>query len=404
MENLEVFRQYSTFLKDIATEEEEELMLVAMAINMIKRLKRKKKRGGSRRGKRRNVNRDHQAGYQRLMNDYFGENPTYSNALFERRFRMSKEVFGRVLDGVTECDVYFRTRKDATGKPGISGLQKILGALRMLAYGVSSDMLDDCLRMSESTIAESFEHFCTAVISKFGDEYLRAPTNEDIERLLTVADNRGWPGMIGCIDCMHWMWDMCPVAWQGQFKGKDKKASVVLEAVASYDLWIWHANFGIPGSNNDINIIDSSPIIAELMNSSFCYEYNVNGKKFNQLYFLADGIYPEWSCFVKTISHPQTNKKKHFAKKQEGTRKDVERAFGVIQKQFSIVRSFSRLWTVAKMKSVMMCCIILHNMIVESRRDDPSHYRSLLNNDSSPVNSFNTAGTPAVQESVCRVH
>jgi hypothetical protein len=47
-------------------------------------------------------------------------------------------------------------------------------------------------------------------------------------------------------------------------------------------------------------------------------------------YYLTDGIYPEWAAFMKTISLPQTNKQKLFAKFQEGVRKDVERAFGVL--------------------------------------------------------------------------
>lgn len=55
-------------------------------------------------------------------------------------------------------------------------------------------------------------------------------------------------------------------------------------------------------------------------------------------YYLADGIYPPWSTLVKIIPCPRGNKQKLFAQKQEGARKDVERAFGVLQSLFAIVR------------------------------------------------------------------
>ena len=37
------------------------------------------------------------------------------------------------------------------------------------------------------------------------------------------------------------------------------KAVIVLEAVASEDTWIWHAFFGLPGTLNDINVLNRSP-------------------------------------------------------------------------------------------------------------------------------------------------
>jgi hypothetical protein len=52
--------------------------------------------------------------------------------------------------------------------------------------------------------------------------------------------------------------------------------------------------------------------------------YSVNGHQYTMGYYLADGIYPEWATFVKTIPKPQGKKKKYFAKRQEGARKDVE--------------------------------------------------------------------------------
>jgi hypothetical protein len=68
--------------------------------------------------------------------------------------------------------------------------------------------------MSESTYLESMYKFCKAVIAVFGTVYLRESTIEDTARLLSINEERRFPG-IGSIDCMHWEWKNFPFAWQG---------------------------------------------------------------------------------------------------------------------------------------------------------------------------------------------
>jgi hypothetical protein len=113
----------------------------------------------------------------------------------------------------------------------------------------------------------------------------------------------------------------------------------LLEAVLDKDLWIWHAFFGKTGSHNDINILHRSFLFARLAEGQDPEEhYTINGNKYTKGYYLGDGIYPSWATIVKTISKPQCNKKKYFALSQESCRKDVERAFGVLQSRFTIMR------------------------------------------------------------------
>nr|GEW08175.1 hypothetical protein [Tanacetum cinerariifolium] len=72
--------------------------------------------------------------------------------------------------------------------------------------------------------------------------------------------------MLGSIDCMHWEWVKCPESWHGQFGRVIKKyPTTMLEVVASQDLWIWHAFFGVAGANNDLTFLNTSPLFDELL-------------------------------------------------------------------------------------------------------------------------------------------
>ena len=238
----------------------------------------------------------------------------------------------QIVAAVEAHDEYFRQKADAVGRLGASAIQKVVAPFRMLAHGVSADFLDDSVRMGESTIIESFKHFVKAVVNIFSEEYLRAPNAQDTARLLAINKERGFPGMLGSIDCMHWRWEKCPVAWQGVYTGHKNGPTLILEAVASQDLWIWHAFFGLPGSFNDINVLRRSPLFDRVVSGTAPQvEYMVNGNKYTMGYYLADGIYPAWAPLVKAFRNPQGNKKVHFTTMQESYRKDVEQAFGVLQ-------------------------------------------------------------------------
>ena len=169
------------------------------------------------------------------------------------------------MEAVTSNDRYFQQRRDATGRQGFSPIHKCTAAMRVLAYGTSADALDGYLRMSETVTRNALVKFMEGVISCFHEEYLRSPNKDDLERLLHVGEERGFPGMVGSIDCMHWEWKNCPTAWAGKYTGRSGKTTIILEVVASYDLWIWHAFFGTPGPCNDINVLQRSPLFYDVL-------------------------------------------------------------------------------------------------------------------------------------------
>lgn len=252
---------------------------------------------------------------------------------------MLRDLFLRIANAVEAHCPYFVQRRNASGQLGHSALKKVAASVRVLAYGCLAHSLDDWIHIAESTVIKSVKKFVKSVVEIFGERYLRAPNGEDTARLMEMGASNGFPGMLGCIDCMHWKWKNFPVSWHGQFTGHCHDPTVILEAVTSSDLWIWHAYFGLPGSHNDINVLQRSPLFARLAaGEAPPVDFDVNGHHYTMGYYLADRIYPSWATFVKTISNPQSNKEAHFAQCQEACRKDVERAFGVLQSWFAIVR------------------------------------------------------------------
>ena len=63
--------------------------------------------------------------------------------------------------------------------------------------------------------------------------------------------------------------------------------------------------FGLPGSNNDINVLARSHVFNELAEGcTLAKHYSINGHDYTMRYYLADGIYPKWAMSVKTIPSP----------------------------------------------------------------------------------------------------
>ncbi|XP_074360338.1 uncharacterized protein LOC141700495 [Apium graveolens] len=103
---------------------------------------------------RQSIYRNHEAGHQRLVNDYFSPNPVYPENIFRQRFRMGRHIFLRIVDAISNFDPYFQQMIDAVRRKGLSPLLKCIVAMRMLAYGVSVDHVDDYIRIGESTAVE----------------------------------------------------------------------------------------------------------------------------------------------------------------------------------------------------------------------------------------------------------
>jgi Plant transposon protein len=177
--------------------------------------------------------------------------------------------------------------------------------------------------------------------------------------------------MFGSLDCMHVPWKNCPVAWQGSHSGKEGYPTLVLEAMADHNLFFWHASFGWAGTLNDLNIWEGSNLHASFLDGTWSesvdFTFQINGQHFSKLFVLVDGIYPELSRFVKTLGEAVGHKDKAYASWQEAARKDIERAFGVLQRKFQILVKKMEYHKKEHIKDIVLTCIIMHNMMVDYR-------------------------------------
>ncbi|XP_071693408.1 uncharacterized protein [Rutidosis leptorrhynchoides] len=121
------------------------------------------------------IHGDREEAAERLHKHYFQERPMYPDKTFRRRFRMSEELFLSIVEDISNYDAEPLPKK---------------------------------------------------------------PNGSDIARLYnTHEEKHGFKGMLRSIDCMHWKWKNCPVAWKGQYtSGHQGHPTIVLEVVASYDM------------------------------------------------------------------------------------------------------------------------------------------------------------------------
>ncbi|EFP93801.1 uncharacterized protein PGTG_19846 [Puccinia graminis f. sp. tritici CRL 75-36-700-3] len=94
-------------------------------------------------GDREIILRNRIAGNECLMANYFVKRPVYPNRIFERRFRMSKNLFNQICSDLQQHDRFWILKEDCCGQMGLSTHQKVTAALRLLAYGSSADSVDE---------------------------------------------------------------------------------------------------------------------------------------------------------------------------------------------------------------------------------------------------------------------
>jgi hypothetical protein len=78
-------------------------------------------------------------------------------------------------------------------------------------------------------------------------------------------------------------------------------------------------------------MLSRSPLFSKLVAGDVPpSNYEINGRQYTMGDYPADAIDPPWATFLKTITRLKSHRTSHFAMMQESTRKNVERASGVL--------------------------------------------------------------------------
>jgi Plant transposon protein len=119
-------------------------------------------------------------------------------------------------------------------------------------------------------------------------------------------------------------------------------------------------------------LVDGS--FAQLEERASAVPIDFGGEQFNQLIALVDGIYPQYSWFMKGIKVSITASEKAFTEWQEAARKDIDLAFGVLQSCFQIVACPFHAHSLIKISNTVAACLIMHNMCMSHRAMEGNVY------------------------------
>jgi hypothetical protein len=101
--------------------------------------------------------------------------------------------------------------------------------------------------------------------------------------------------------------------------------------------------------------------------------YVINGHTYTKGYYLADGIHPQWSTIVKTNCEPYLENKNGLPSAKRVVGRMLSDPLVCSSSVFAIVWNPALQWSIAHIWEIMNACVIIHNMIIESERDNAVH-------------------------------
>ncbi|CAN0170032.1 unnamed protein product [Ascophyllum nodosum] len=123
---------------------------------------------------------------------------------FASHFRVSYDIFLFIMEAVKP--VFSACTHDVAGRPCPPLKLKVLGALNVLASGVTFKDVAAMSGMSISTAETSFHHFCEKISEGLWETWVTLPVGDDLKKVEEIYRKCGLPGAVGSLDCTHFKW------------------------------------------------------------------------------------------------------------------------------------------------------------------------------------------------------
>ncbi len=107
-------------------------------------------------------------------------------------------VFFSIMDGVAH-EAYFVQRNDVIRVLGLLNIQKCTIILRMLAYNIVTNIIDEYYKLGKIITMRAMKQFMVTIKICFLSTYLKQIIHNDIDKKMKVNVDKGFLGMLGAL-------------------------------------------------------------------------------------------------------------------------------------------------------------------------------------------------------------
>jgi hypothetical protein len=311
-----------------------------------------------------------------INNPSINEPSSHAAKKFRRRFRVPFPVYEDLLAKASAAEPeglgYKMRPVSAAGIPGIPLELQILAVLRVLGRATCFDGIEEITGASAESHRVFFHDFCKKFASKYYHEYVYLPRNNDeLRSSMSDYSRMGIPGALGSTDCVHVRWDMCPASLTNLCSGKEGYPTLAWQATVNHKMRFLSVTKSFYGSLNDVQICKydwlTQQLHQKLLYSDVPFHlYNSDGEveELKGLYLICDGGFMKWRVLIAGLKFYSSIKEALWSAQMESTRKDVERAFGILKARFRCLKLQVLFHKQTDIDFMFWTCAILHNMIL----------------------------------------